>query len=70
MKVARKTSMKTRRRCRVASPAALERAVEVLEYKVVKSWTVTSVAGQYIAGGVTSRFCSMPAFGRQLLGKR
>lgn len=35
-------------------------------YRVVKSWTVTRVAGQYIAGGLTSRDWSMPVCKRKV----
>jgi hypothetical protein len=67
MKVMRKMTENTWRRRVVKSAeerelddAGVVVEAEELEYRVVKSWTVTRVEGQYIAGGDTRRFCSMP----------
>lgn len=58
--MARKISRKTRSLARVSCCWVNDRVDDVVEYRVVKSWTVTRVEGQYIAGGLTSKFCNIP----------
>lgn len=60
MNAAIDTRRKTRSRLAVSSRCGLESLDDVVEYSVVKSWTTTRHEGQYIAGGETRMFWSIP----------
>lgn len=58
--VTRKMTRNTCNLRRVSCFCDAERVVEVESYRVVNSWTMTRVPGQYMAGRATRRLYSIP----------